>query len=200
MRWYLRHRGAAEAPAILRQLGGGPYPRILDVGCATGIWLADVYRRGHGHQLLAGVDVGELMVAEARVRLAKAVSPGTEVKIEHCSALEMPFDDASFDAIMSNGMVKHLDDDGLARFLAEARRSLVAGGRLSVWDFGRPLFRLPDVKVENPAMSLDQAHLRTGDVLAGALAAAGFANASPYMLKRPWRLPVTLEGAVGTRP
>jgi SAM-dependent methyltransferase len=159
--------------------------------------LADLYERGHGRKLLAGVDVSALMIDDARRRLEKSVTPGTDVALQVCSAVALPFPDASFDLVMANAMTKHLDDEPFAAFLAEARRVLVPGGRISVWDFGRPLFKLPDVTPKNAALELK--NLRTSDDEVEALLAAGFIQAAPYTLKRPWRMPVTLEGAVGTR-
>jgi ubiquinone/menaquinone biosynthesis C-methylase UbiE len=186
-----------EVPSVLAALGGGPYRRVLDAGCGTGLWLADLYERGHGRKLLAGVDVSALMIDDARRRLEKSVTPGTDVALQVCSAVALPFPDASFDLVMANAMTKHLDDEPFAAFLAEARRVLVPGGRISVWDFGRPLFKLPDVTPKNAALELK--NLRTSDDEVEALLAAGFIQAAPYTLKRPWRMPVTLEGAVGTR-
>jgi ubiquinone/menaquinone biosynthesis C-methylase UbiE len=197
MRWYLRRRRPIEVPTILQAVGGAPYPRVLDAGCGTGLWLADVYRRGHGHESLAGVDVSEMMAQETRDRLGRIACPDTKVQIENCSAVELPFADGSFDLVMANAMVKHLDDGPFARFLAEAYRVLSPGGRISLWDFGRPLFNLPDVKVDNPA--LEMKNLRTSEVLMQRLSEAGFTQTAPYKVRRPWRMPVTFEGAVATR-
>lgn len=197
MRWYLRRRRPVEVPDVLMALGAGPYPRLLDAGCGTGLWLADLYGRGHGNKLLAGVDVSELMVSDARKRLAGVVRPETPVDLRVCSATELPFPDESFDLVMANAMVKHLDDEPFARFLAEARRVLVPGGRISVWDFGRAIIPLPSVKPANAALELK--NLRSSEVLIDSLFAAGFEHTAPYKLKRPWRMPVTLEGAVATR-
>jgi len=197
MRWYLRRRRPIEVPTVLASLGAGSYARVLDAGCGTGLWLADLYTRGHGHTMLAGVDVSPLMIEDARKRLSRLVGPGAVVDLRVCSATALPFPGASFDLVMANAMVKHLDDEPLARFLGEARRVLTTGGRISIWDFGRPLLRLPEAKPANAALELK--NLRSSDVLMGALAAAGFDELAPYTLKRPWRMPVTLEGAVATR-
>lgn len=197
MRWYLRRRRPIEVPSVLASLGGGPYARVLDAGCGTGLWLAELYARGHGHATLAGVDVSPLMIEDADTRLTSVVAPGTVVDLHACSATALPFSDASFDLVMANAMVKHLDDEPFVRFLGEARRVLVPGGRISIWDFGRPLLPLPEVKPANAALELK--NLRSSEVLMSALAAAGFEEMAPYTLKRPWRMPVTLEGAVATR-
>jgi ubiquinone/menaquinone biosynthesis C-methylase UbiE len=197
MRWYLRRRAPVEAPAVLAHLGGGPYARVLDAGCGTGLWLGDLYSRGHGHSVLAGVDVSALMIGDARRRLASQVSQDTKVDLQVCSATRLPFPDASFDLVMANAMVKHLDDEPFGQFLREARRVLEAGGRISLWDFGRVLIPLPGVKPSNAALELK--NLRTSEDLMAALSNAGFEQTAPFTLKRPWRMPTTLEGAVGTR-
>jgi SAM-dependent methyltransferase len=197
MRWYLRRRRPIEVPTILQAVGAGPYPRVLDAGCGTGLRLADMYRRGHRRRSLAGVDVSTMMAQETRDRLAGVVGPGTRVRVENCSAVELPFDDKTFDLLMANAIVKHLDEERFARFLSEAHRVLASGGRISIWDFGRPLFKLPDVKVDNPA--LEMKNLRTSEVLMQRLTEAGFTQTGPYKVRRPWRMPVTFEGAVATR-
>lgn len=198
IRWYLRHRPAREMPLVLAQLGAGPFPRLLDAGCAGGIWLGEAYRLGQGRELLAGADLSDMLVHEARKRLAHE-APGTTVRIERTSAVAMPFQDGSFDAIMTNGMVKHLAPEDFERFLAEARRLLVPGGRLSVWDFGRLTIPEPKFDPSNPALSIRHCTLRTSERFMELLAEAGFTDISAYGLPKLRRLPVTLEGAVGTR-
>ncbi len=115
-------------------VGGGPYPRVFDPGCGTGLWLADLYRRGHGRESLAGVDVSAMMAQETRDRLQAIVGTDTKVQIENCSAVELPFADGSFDLVMAYAMVKHLDDEPFARFLAEAHRVCKPGRRLLLID------------------------------------------------------------------
>lgn len=197
MRWYLRKRRPVEAEDVLAALGGGPYPRVLDAGCGTGLWLEDLCSRGHGTSTLAGIDVSALMIEDTRHRLEHCDEDGIDVDLHVGSATTLPYDDDAFDLVMANGMVKHLDDDDFAEFLAEASRVLAPGGRISVWDFGRPLLPLPQTKPRNAALELK--NLRTSEVLIDWLKGAGFEECAPYTLKRPWRLPVTLEGAVGTR-
>jgi ubiquinone/menaquinone biosynthesis C-methylase UbiE len=197
MRWYLRKRAPVEAPVVLAHLGGGPYARVLDAGCGTGLWLEDLYARGHGHGMLAGVDVSALMIEDAHKRLVAQVLQDTTVDLQVCSATRLPFPDGSFDLVMANAMTKHLDDEPFKRFLAESWRVLDRGGRIELWDFGRALVPLPSFKPSNAALELR--NLRTSEDLMAALAEAGFEQTAPFSLKRPWRMPTTFEGAVGTR-
>lgn len=52
------------------------------------------------------------------------------------TATTLPFRSASFDFVTCGHLVKHLDDDELAAFLAEVRRVLVPGGLAVIWEFG----------------------------------------------------------------
>lgn len=93
--------------------------RILDVGCGMGMYVArlrqfsdDVY----------GVDIDPDKVAEASVWLPNLqVSP----------AEELPFDDATFDVILLNEVIEHVDDD--RRAIAEAYRVLAPGGHIVIY-------------------------------------------------------------------
>ena len=196
VRWYLRHRRPREAARIWEQIGTGIYPRVLDVGCAGGFYLRDAHERGHGGETLAGVDLSETLLEEARLRLA-GISDDTHVVLERASATSLPFQGDVFDVVVSNGMVKYLDDDELGCFFAEARRILVRGGHLCIAEFARPVGwgRIIDLD----RIGIPTAHLRTGDQLANALARAGFIDVRSFDVDRIRRIPLTYEGAAGIR-
>jgi SAM-dependent methyltransferase len=197
VRWYLRHRRPREAARLWEQVGPGIYPRVLDVGCAGGFYLLDAHRRGHGGELMAGVDLSETLLGEARARLAE-VAAHTEVVLERSSATGLPFEDASFDVVLSNGMAKYLDDADLRRFCSEVFRVLAPGARACVAEFARPVGWGARVDLER--IGIPTAHLREGEELAAALSEAGFADVSRFEVDRIRRIPLAYEGAVGTRP
>jgi len=197
VRWYLRHRRAREAARLWEQVGPGTYPRVLDVGCAGGFYLLDAHRRGHGGELMAGVDLSETLLAEARARLSE-VAADTKIVLERSSATGLPFVAASFDAVLSNGMAKYLDDADLRRFCSEAFRVLAPGGRVCVAEFARPVGWGARVDLER--IGIPTGHLRQGEELAAALSEAGFADVGRFEVDRIRRIPLTYEGAVGTRP
>lgn len=197
VRWYLRHRKPREAARIWERIGAGCYPRVLDAGCAGGFYLEDAYRRGHGATLLAGVDLSETLLAEAAVRLVRAAA-GTHVVLERAAATDLPFGDGSFDAVLSNGMVKYLDDAGLDRFCAEARRVLAPSGRLCVAEFGPPVGW--GGRVDLGRVGIPTEHLRTRGELASAFGRAGFAEVRAFDVKRIRRIPLAYVGAAGSRP
>ncbi|GEM_PF-4058945 len=197
VRWYLRHRKPREAGELWEQIGTGVFPKVLDAGCAGGFYLLDAYERGQGTSMLAGVDLSDTLLAEARSRL-ESVSAHISVRLMRASATKLPFGEASFDVVLSNGMVKYLDDGALERFVSEAGRVLVSGGRLCVAEFGRPVGWGKHVSLARLGIPME--HLRTAEELACVLAGAGFVDVRGFDIARIRRIPLTFEGSVGTRP
>jgi SAM-dependent methyltransferase len=197
VRWYLRHRRPREADRLWLQVGPGVYPRVLDVGCAGGSYLLDAFERGHGSDVLAGVDLSPTLLAEARTRL-EAVSGQTRVVLERSSATALPFEPDSFDVLLSNGMVKYLDDEELQLFLDEAHRVLSPAGRICVAEFARPVGW--GARFDLDRLGIPTSHLRAGAELATAMEGTGFENAFAFEVDRIRRIPLAYEGAVATRP
>jgi ubiquinone/menaquinone biosynthesis C-methylase UbiE len=86
-----------------------PPARTLDVACGTG-WLT-VHLRGE----VVGLDASDSMLEIARERV-----PGAEFVVG--DALALPFDDGSFDRVLTGHFYGHLEEPDRVRFLAEARR------------------------------------------------------------------------------
>jgi len=117
--------------ALLRtlrpQLRDVEAPRILDVGCGTGRLLSRL-RAEMPRAALSGMDVAPGMIEVAR---GKAELDGT--RFEVASAAAPPFDEASFDAVLSTMSFHHWDDQrGGLRGVA---RVLRPGGVLVMADF-----------------------------------------------------------------
>ena len=120
--------------AAVRLLGDGP-GSCLDLGCGTGRAIPLLVEAGWS---VTAVDVSadQLAVAEQH---AGAI-------VEHlvcADAHRLPFDDASFDAVISILTHTDLDDPGAA--FAEARRVLRPGGRF-VYLGVHPCFGAPAVE------------------------------------------------------
>jgi arsenite methyltransferase len=101
--------------------------RVLDLGSGSGMdaFLAAVEVGSQGSVI--GVDITPEQLAKAeRLRRDEHVS------FRHARIEELPFDDASFDVVISNGVV-NLSADKPAVF-AEAARVLRPGGRLALAD------------------------------------------------------------------
>jgi SAM-dependent methyltransferase len=116
--WYDREFATGDlavAPrdATLRLLGDGP-GRLLDVGCGTGahtVALVD-----HAWDAV-GVDISEDQLRLARER---------GLDVVRADAAELPFEDATFDAVVS--MWTHTDVDDFAALVREVARVLRPGG------------------------------------------------------------------------
>jgi len=106
--------------------------RVLDVGCGQGI---DVYRYALAGAQATGIDLTPRHVELARAHVA---AMGLEAEIVAGDAESLPFDDASFDRVSSNGVLHHTPD--LPAALREIRRVLVPGGEARVIVYNRNSF------------------------------------------------------------
>ena len=136
--------------------------RVLDAGSGIG-----------GTARVTAVDVTP-EYCEVGAWLNDAVGLGGMIEVRTADVTELPFDDASFDVVISQHVQMNVADK--RRLYAEARRVLVPGGRLALWDVtagpGGPL-HLPVPWAAAP----EQSHLVTPDRLAELLLDAGFARA-----------------------
>jgi SAM-dependent methyltransferase len=114
--WYQGRRHVLER-AIAR-LGLPKQARILDAGCGSGRNMVELARYG----AVNGVELSPTSVRLARERRVGEVIEG--------SVMEVPFDDASFDLVVSLDVIEHLSDDTGA--FAELRRIVAPGGALLV--------------------------------------------------------------------
>lgn len=100
----------------------GSVPRdgvVVDLGCSTGYLLEDLLRH-HPGAFLVGVD----LVAAG---LAKAHELVPDAALLQADACDLPFGDASVDAVVSANLLEHIPDD--ERALGEVRRILKPGAR-----------------------------------------------------------------------
>lgn len=123
------HVDQAEVNAAIRDLlGTSPIDHLLDLGTGTGEMLhllADRFSRGEG------IDSSRDMLAIARTSLEEA---GIDhCRVRHGDLFSLPFDDASFDAVIVHQVMHYIDD--LNGAVSEAARVLKPGGRLLLVDF-----------------------------------------------------------------
>jgi len=115
-------------PFSLGPLQSGEY--VLDVGCGAGVdSLVAALMVGPSGRV-AGVDLIPEMLARARDNLAQ--TPLAHVIFLAAAADHLPFPDAVFDVVISNGVLNLVVDKPQA--LREVRRVLKPGGRLQIAD------------------------------------------------------------------
>ena len=118
--WYDEHLARftlASSDTLARLLGSGD-GRCLDLGCGTGLHIEAV--AGLGWRV-TGVDISADQLRIAHTRAGQVA----ELVLGDASAL--PFDDRSFDAVVS--MYTHTDVDDFSALVREGARVLRPGGR-----------------------------------------------------------------------
>lgn len=163
-----------------------PGSRVLDVGCGSGHVAAALVEAGH---VVHAVDPDPQMVALATSRSAADVRPG--------GLPDLPYDDRSFDAVVANFVLNHVDDPrAAARGLAPVARP---GGAVvaTIWPAHlQPQAALWDalldaagaVRPEVPRLAPGLDFERSPDGLADLLAAAGVHDVEAGPLEWDWRV------------
>jgi SAM-dependent methyltransferase len=134
---------------LVDSVAPGEGQRILDVGCGTGATTLALAARGGESGSCTGIDISEPMIATARSRADARRLPAQFIVAD---AQTHPFEDNSFDVVVSRFGVMFFDDPASA--FANLRRATHSGGRLIFL-----CWRHPD---DNPFMS-------TAERVAGAL-------------------------------
>ncbi len=132
---YDRTRVAVGDDIVLGALTKGRVPlretRLLDAGCGTGSYAAAVEPFVGSLTLL---DASEGMLSRAKEKLTHV--DGAE--FHHGQLQQLPFEESSFDAVMTNQVLHHIGDDESGswpehdKVFAEYRRVLRPGGVLVV--------------------------------------------------------------------
>ncbi len=168
----------------MRQLApfvGAAAPRLLDVGCATGIFLEVARDAGWSGE---GLDISEYALARAREK-GFAARPGT--------LADADFSPRSFDVLTLWDVVEHLPDPAGA--LARAHRLLRPGGTLalSTPDAGSLLARLLGRRWLGFRPIDEHLYFFSRRTLAAMLAAAGFEVRATHAVGKYLTLPRLVE-------
>jgi SAM-dependent methyltransferase len=102
-----------------------PGTRLLEVGTGVGAVLAVLGQEFPGIRL-TGVDIEPKQLEFARGHLERS---GVEAELVQADALELPFEDESFDHVWMMWFLEHVADP--VGVLREARRVLVSGGTIT---------------------------------------------------------------------
>jgi ubiquinone/menaquinone biosynthesis C-methylase UbiE len=137
----------AAAPQFIEWLQVPAGKNWLDVGCGTGILAESVL------QLCAPASVDAIDPATAQIEAALRGPGAGSARFQVADAQQLPFADASFDAVASALVINFIPNQAMA--LAEMRRVARAGGVVAgfVWNFADNL---------SPSGPLREALLRFG--------------------------------------
>ncbi|MFM7229764.1 MAG: class I SAM-dependent methyltransferase [Cyanobacteriota bacterium] len=116
---------------LVQSLRGVNRPRILDVATGTGRTLQQI-QAARPEASLVGIDLSEAYLRQAARRLNQR--PGVLPQLLQGNAEELPFRDASFDAVTCVFLLHELPAEARSAMLRECRRVLRPGGRLVLAD------------------------------------------------------------------
>ena len=126
--------------ALVAQADPKPGQRVLDIGCGTGT-LALMLKAAEPEAEVVGLDADPEILVRAR---SKASDAGVEIEFDEALSTELPYEDGSFDLVLSTLFFHHLAGADTRRTAGEIARVLRPGGELDVVDYGRqpdPLMR-----------------------------------------------------------
>ncbi len=118
--------------SIRERLAGA---EVLDVATGTGD-LAFRLAEKYGAASVTGIDLSEGMLAEAQSRLSRSEELTGKIRFMQADCLELPFADATFDAVTVAYGVRNFAD--LAKGYREMLRVLRPGGTLLVIELAEP--------------------------------------------------------------
>ncbi len=138
-RWYratddpvalLRAESRLRNPWIASELaraGEGRPCRVLDIGCGGGFLSNALAAAGH--------EVSGLDASGDALRVAALHDPSRSVRYQQGNALQLPYENESFDAVCAMDFLEHVEDPG--RVIGEAARVLKPSGRFYFHTFNR---------------------------------------------------------------
>jgi SAM-dependent methyltransferase len=107
---------------------------VLDYGCGDGSFSQFLARRG---ARVVGIDISPKLIEQARIAVSKMGMNGSSPEFMVGDAHHTPFRDNTFDYVVGNGALHHLD---LGKVYAEISRILKHGGKAL---FMEPMYNHP---------------------------------------------------------
>lgn len=131
---FTRKKPSTTLLGYVREFSAGRRLRVLDIGCGAGRHLRPLLEAGHDCR---GTDTSEKML-EAAARLLSDVTPDTADILVRAPMHELPFDDRSFDLIVSHGVWNLARTEQELRLaIREASRVADSGAALYLTTFSR---------------------------------------------------------------
>jgi demethylmenaquinone methyltransferase/2-methoxy-6-polyprenyl-1,4-benzoquinol methylase len=142
--------------------------RVLDVACGTAAVSIEL-ARAVPERTIVGIDQSTEMLAAGRERVARAGLAG-RIELREGRAEELPFEDASFDAVTFTYLLRYVDDP--AATMRELARVVRPGGTIAMQEFGLPS------GVWRPLWEL---YVRVGLPAAGAVVSPGWHEVGSFL-------------------
>lgn len=161
--------GRIATSQLVELIGITPTDEVLDAGSGIGgtaRFVADTYACR-----VAAIDL-TAEYCDINRWLNHVVELSDRISVQQANVTELPFIDATFGVVLSQHVEMNVADK--RRLYQEARRVLVSGGRLGIWDITageRGQLRYPLPWADRPELS----HLATPDRLRAIIESAGFA-------------------------
>ncbi|WP_156292416.1 class I SAM-dependent methyltransferase [Serratia oryzae] len=147
------HAQGKDLQRLAQLLEGCSEARLLDVGC------------GAGHACFtAAARVAQVVAYDLSAQMLDVVGKAAaekglgNVQVQQGVAERLPFDDASFDVVISRYSAHHWHDVGQA--LREVKRVLKPGGRAIFMDVVSPGHPLLDIYLQTVEVLRDTSHVR----------------------------------------
>ena len=152
---------------LVSRIEARPEDAVLDVACGTAAVSIEMSRR-YGCRV-TGVDQSAEMLAAGRARVESA-GLGDRIELRAGRAEELPFEDASFDALTFTYLLRYVDDP--AATMRELARVVRPGGRIAMLDFFVP------AGVARPAWEL---YVRAGLPVLGRAISPGWGEVGRFL-------------------
>ena len=146
---------------LVSRVDVGPRQTVLDVATGTGAVARELLRKGC---TVVGLDQSPEMLAEARRRLPD------DVTLIEGRAEQLPFPDATFDALTFTYLLRYVDDP--AETLQELARVVRPGGTIAGLEFAVP---------HGPWRPLWELYVRVGLPAAGRVLSPGWAEVGGFL-------------------
>ncbi|SDI04831.1 Methyltransferase domain-containing protein [Paraburkholderia steynii] len=181
------HATGADLQTLAAAVAATPGAAVLDMGCGAGHASFAVAASAGS---VVAYDIAPQMLATVA---SAAVERGlSNIRTQQGAAEKLPFDDASFDWVVSRMSAHHWHDVPLA--LAEVRRVLKPGGRVMFIDIAGSEHPLLDTHLQAVEVLRDGSHIRDyrADEWVAFFADAGF----EAVVRERWRLDIEFDSWV----
>lgn len=147
------HAQGKDLQRLGKLLAGSTDARLLDLGCGAGH--ASFTAAAHVSQVVAYDLSAQMLAVVGKAAQEKGLE---NIQVQQGVAESLPFEDASFDVVISRYSAHHWHDVG--RALREVKRVLKPGGRVIVMDVVSPGHPLLDIYLQTVEVLRDTSHVR----------------------------------------